>query len=48
VPRSKIAGSYGKSIFNHLRTLQTDLHNGHVNLHFDYQPVRLPFPPHPL
>lgn len=41
VPRGGTAGSYGS--FNFLRNLQTDFHNGCVNLHLHQQWIRAPF-----
>jgi hypothetical protein len=47
IPKSGIAGSYGRSTFRFLRSLQIFLQSGCTSFHSHQQCIRVPFSPYP-
>jgi hypothetical protein len=47
IPTSGIAGSYGRSMFRFLSSLQIFFQSGSTSLHSHQQCKRVPFSPHP-
>jgi hypothetical protein len=47
IPKNGIAGSYGRSMFSFLSSLQIFFQSGCTSLHFYQRCKRVPFSPHP-
>jgi hypothetical protein len=47
IPKSSIAGSYGRSMFSFLSSLLIFFHSGYTSLHSHQQCKRVPFSLHP-
>jgi hypothetical protein len=47
IPKSGIAGSYGRSMFSFLSSFQIFFQSGCTSLHSHQQCKRVPFSPHP-
>jgi hypothetical protein len=47
IPRSRIAGTYGRTMFSFLRRFHIVFHSACTSLHSNHKDMTVPFSPHP-